>query len=303
MGEIQTDGLRPFREIIGKRFQDVKALASHGSAKFGVARLLQRFPERVELEPSSDHTINVSVGGFFAVERYDGDRLSHRISRPNTTTIIPAGTASSWRADGLVDAFQIYINDRALRDLALEKFDIAPERLKVFDMIEVDDGFLRSLALTLFVEIRDGDINDSMLLDSFYLVLAQHFLRRYTNAAGRAPTPPKSAKSIERWVYDRASRYILDNLHHRFSLDDVTTYAGVPAVRLRECFRSQVGLTPYQFVLQARLARAQEYLSTSKMPIVEIAYSCGFSSQSHMTSAFSSRLGIAPGEFRKGAKS
>ncbi|MEO0362549.1 MAG: helix-turn-helix domain-containing protein [Pseudomonadota bacterium] len=40
-------------------------------------------------------------------------------------------------------------------------------------------------------------------------------------------------------------------------------------------------------------------LSETDASIAEIALACGFSSQSHLTSAFSKRVGAAPGVYRR----
>jgi AraC family transcriptional regulator len=39
-------------------------------------------------------------------------------------------------------------------------------------------------------------------------------------------------------------------------------------------------------------------LTHTQLPIAEIAYVCGFSSQSHMTAHFAKMLGISPGKYR-----
>jgi len=52
-------------------------------------------------------------------------------------------------------------------------------------------------------------------------------------------------------------------------------------------------------VMDLRLARAQERLSQAGSSIVDVAVSCGFASQSHMTSVFRRRLEMTPGAFRR----
>ena len=61
----------------------------------------------------------------------------------------------------------------------------------------------------------------------------------------------------------------------------------------------RTGLSPYRFVTERRLDRARHLLSTSRLPISEIALACGFSSQQHLTSALSAKLGTTPLKIRK----
>lgn len=288
--------LPAFRDVIESRFQYVREVGAYGTDAFSIARLLQRFPDRVRLEASRDHTVNVSVGGSFEVERYDGDKLVHRIGRPDSVTVIPAGLESTWRASGLVDVLQIYLDDGGVRTFAEEQLGFPSERLEVYDLIEQDDPFLRSLAPTLLLEISGDAGGDPLLLDSFRLVLTRHFLRRYTNAGSQRPVVAHTSDSQ---VVARATDYIRQNLDRALRLDDIAASVGVPELRLRACFKARTGMTPYQFVLQARMSRAQELLASDELPISEVAYTCGFSSQSHLTATFSGRLGVTPGEYRR----
>ncbi|MEM7641848.1 MAG: helix-turn-helix transcriptional regulator, partial [Pseudomonadota bacterium] len=58
------------------------------------------------------------------------------------------------------------------------------------------------------------------------------------------------------------------------------------------------GLSPHQFLLRRRIARAKDMLRTSVMPLAEIAVATGFSSQSHMTDVFRQKVGTTPGKYR-----
>jgi AraC family transcriptional regulator len=57
-------------------------------------------------------------------------------------------------------------------------------------------------------------------------------------------------------------------------------------------------MSPYRFVTEKRVERARRMLKTSTLPISEIALACGFSSQQHLTSTLSARLGITPRRIR-----
>ncbi len=292
--------LRPFRAIIADQFESVEELGAHHSSFFSISRQLQRFPDRVDLEPSRDHTINVSMGGCYAVERYRKGRVDRTIERPNAITVIPRGQASSWRAPGLVDVLHIYLDAAALDRFIEREMGAPPDALSVYDAIGWDDEFLRGLAAVLFQEMRQGAHRDGLLLDSFFLVLARHFVRTYTSLrGGRRTTAPRASGLADPKAVDRATRFIHDNLDQNLSFDAVARIAGVSALRLRAAFKATIGQTPHQYMLACRIARAQELLAAGKMPLCEIAYACGFASQSHMTDVFRQKLGVTPGRYRK----
>ena len=62
--------------------------------------------------------------------------------------------------------------------------------------------------------------------------------------------------------------------------------------------KARTGLSPYQFVLHRRIARAQELLTHSDLAISEIAFACGFASQQHLTATLSKKLGNTPRRLR-----
>lgn len=70
---------------------------------------------------------------------------------------------------------------------------------------------------------------------------------------------------------------------------------------LRE-FRSQVGITPYQYVLVRRLRQAALRLQQSDEPILSVALDCGFSDISEFNRRFKKTMGLPPTQFRKKAR-
>ena len=65
-------------------------------------------------------------------------------------------------------------------------------------------------------------------------------------------------------------------------------------------FTKTFGLPPYQYVLQLRLSEAERLLLQADVPIVEVAYLCGFSSQSHLTTTMKRHKHITPAQIRAG---
>jgi transcriptional regulator GlxA family with amidase domain len=64
-------------------------------------------------------------------------------------------------------------------------------------------------------------------------------------------------------------------------------------------FREQTGTTPLQWLLKARVRRAQELLETSRRPIDDIALRCGFDSSVTFRTRFRKVVGLNPSAFRQ----
>ena len=64
-------------------------------------------------------------------------------------------------------------------------------------------------------------------------------------------------------------------------------------------FKSKIGMTPYKFLLELRLAKAKELLLESTFPIEEASRLCGFANSAHLATAFKESEGLSPSEYRK----
>ncbi len=288
------------RAIMEERFESVYELGCYYSERFAVTRLLQRFPERMDMEPPRDHTLNISMGGSFAVEKYHHGRLAGAVDRPNAVTVIQRGQETSWRAPRLVDVLHIYFDSGKLSEFVEREMEIPSSSVFINCALGRADPFLSQIARALFEEVCRATPKDYFLLDSFYHVLARHFVRTYTTALGAHPVCSKKPRIVvDRASVRKAKEYLLGNLSESLSLESVAAHVAMPSVRLRDMFKAETGHTPYQFVLVNRIARAQEILAAGDISLAEVAYACGFASQSHMTGVFRQKLGVTPGRYRK----
>ncbi|SFM19918.1 helix-turn-helix transcriptional regulator [Marinobacter zhejiangensis] len=101
---------------------------------------------------------------------------------------------------------------------------------------------------------------------------------------------------------DTIRRFIMDNLHRKITVQDMANVACLSVSRFHEIFRSLTGVSPHQFLLQIRLEQAIQLLSGSQLPVSEISYRTGFSSQSALTNAMRKHCGTVPSSVRAAAK-
>ncbi|WP_148254262.1 AraC family transcriptional regulator [Aidingimonas lacisalsi] len=94
-------------------------------------------------------------------------------------------------------------------------------------------------------------------------------------------------------------RFIQHHLHKRLTVADLAAEACLSEAHFSECFRTQTGLTPYQYLLQQRLGSARYLLTTTRLPISEVAANTGFANQSALSHAFRRTYGQPPSELRR----
>jgi AraC family transcriptional regulator len=92
--------------------------------------------------------------------------------------------------------------------------------------------------------------------------------------------------------------FIEANLAENISLSELAARAEMPLGTFVRHFRRSTGQSPYAFIIERRLRRAEMLMRESNATIAEIAFACGFSSQSHFTSVFRLRRGATPGAWR-----
>jgi AraC family transcriptional regulator len=69
-------------------------------------------------------------------------------------------------------------------------------------------------------------------------------------------------------------------------------------VQISRQFHHHFGCTVSEYIRRVRIARAQSLLSRRDLELAEIALACGFSDQSHFTTAFRKLTGMPPRRYR-----
>lgn len=88
-------------------------------------------------------------------------------------------------------------------------------------------------------------------------------------------------------------------LEDRILVADLARDAQMTASQFSRSFKAKLGTSPQSYILERRVIRVQDLLEVTSMPLAEMAYETGFSSQAHMTATFAKHFGITPGEYRK----
>lgn len=89
------------------------------------------------------------------------------------------------------------------------------------------------------------------------------------------------------------------NLKQSLSLSTIARHARMSTRTLSRRFSRQVGLSPAQWVAQARVRRAQLLLETTVLPVEHIAAEAGFQSASVLREHFKSLVGVSPVAWRR----
>ena len=109
----------------------------------------------------------------------------------------------------------------------------------------------------------------------------------------------EKVKSSNYAVIQKVINYIKENPTADLSLGTVASMAGFSEVYFHNCFKASTGETLHAYVETQRIKRAAKMLLSTDKTLTEIAYECGFSSQSYFSYAFKRKLGVTPREYAK----
>ena len=90
---------------------------------------------------------------------------------------------------------------------------------------------------------------------------------------------------------------LADQLTGPSALADLAADAGLSRYQLLRAFRAEVGMPPYAWLAQHRVARARVLLEHGRRP-AEAATLTGFADQAHLTRWFRRVVGVTPGMYR-----
>lgn len=108
-----------------------------------------------------------------------------------------------------------------------------------------------------------------------------------------AGTDMRTAGGTARLVQDM----LASQLHQPPSLAEIAVEAGQSRYQVLRSFRSEVGMPPYAWLAQYRVARARVLLERG-CGLAETAASTGFADQAHLTRWFRRVVGVTPGVYR-----
>jgi AraC family transcriptional regulator len=175
---------------------------------------------------------------------------------------------------------------RVAAELALDmdRIDLTVQR-------GITDPTFRHIAMALRAGVQSGAALDRMYGEALSTALAVHLLREYDAAVLERK---RLYGELPREKLVRAVEYIRDHLDTDLTVAGIAQAVGMSPYHFTRLFKESTGRTPYQYVVDARVKKAKELLTTGKFTISEAAFHVGFADQSHLTRHFKRVFGLPP---------
>ena len=90
--------------------------------------------------------------------------------------------------------------------------------------------------------------------------------------------------------------YIYENYAEPVTLEDIAKAADISRSEAGRCFRTYMGCSPIDALIQYRLQMAHRLLSERTQTLQQISYTCGFNSTNYFSRQFKKKYGYAPSQ-------
>jgi len=162
----------------------------------------------------------------------------------------------------------------------------------------VDRGLITSGGITagidLALAIVAEDHGKALALEvAKVLLVARHRQGGQTPYGPLLAAVPRDGSAIA-----RVQAYIVDHIDQAFTVQKMADLVAMSARNFARTFQREVGITPLQYLQNARIDQARKLLEGSDLPLKVVAAQCGFGSDRHMRKVFCERIGMTPAQYR-----
>ncbi|MCQ6257753.1 helix-turn-helix domain-containing protein [Pseudomonas sp. Q11] len=98
--------------------------------------------------------------------------------------------------------------------------------------------------------------------------------------------------------FTKVAEYINRRISSSIHVGELASIAAQSHFHFTRTFKARTGQSPHAYILEHRVRRAEYMLAESTLGLAQISQECGFSSQSHFSTAFKQHIGITPGQYR-----
>jgi AraC-like DNA-binding protein len=237
-----------------------------------------------------EFSVGVCTDGL---ERIDYRGSAH-VSGPGSVVVVEPGEAHTGMPAALEGfTYRVFYPSPTL---FVELADLPPDRPPRFGQLVFHDPELAIRLIEAHAALGGGA--EPLRADSQLVELLAALVRRHAVPARSAsrllagPSGPRR-RTVARAVRDR----LADQMTNPPTLAEIAADLRLSRYQLLRAFRAEVGMPPYAWLAQHRVARARALLAGGGRP-AEVASQVGFADQAHLTRWFRRVLGVTPGTFR-----
>lgn len=213
--------------------------------------------------------------------------------KAGTVSVIDLRDSPQCEFRGHFDALQFYIPSSALTELAdgHGARRVATLRWKRDEPDPIVTGLSQSLLIA-----SENQRSNGLLIEQLSLSLMTHFAEAY---GGMQHLAGARVGALAAWQERRAKEIMHAKFAADLSIAQVAEECRLTPSHFARAFRRATGVAPHRYLMKLRVEKAKQLLIRPDLSLEEIAASCGFGGQSHLTRVFGQLAGVTPGTWRR----
>ncbi len=116
---------------------------------------------------------------------------------------------------------------------------------------------------------------------------------------GEAAVVPPSLRRADRDRAHAAAQLVEARYAEPLGLAELAAAVGTSPFHFLRAFRTELGLTPHQYLVRTRLRHTLRLLATTELPVTEVALAVGYGDLSNFLRTFRAAVGRSPGAWRR----
>ncbi len=229
--------------------------------------------------------------------RIEGSKPERTLIGPRRICLTPGEASTEWSHNGNPEILHVYLRQSLYEGAVSEIYGCDGASAELVPRFAMLDPLLEQLMIAIASALRDGSASDGLYIDSIAQMMAVHLARNHSTRS--RPVKLMTPKPIAGWKMRRLIDFIEEHLDGDLSLEAMAHEVDISPLYLARAFKAAVHQSPHQYVLSRRIERAKELLRNTDLPIVDVALSVGFSSQSHLSHWFLRQVGVSPAAYRR----
>ena len=210
--------------------------------------------------------------------------------------LYPAGISGFTEWQNIDKTLHLAIEPNFLQEIVIKTESLNSDRLELLPVLKQRDRTIAKLAQLFLTEMRSEGLGSQLYLESVSSALGVYLLRNYSVFK---PTFRQHKGGLSNYKLRQTIDYIQANLDKKLSLKVMAQQVDMSRYYFAAQFKQAMGTSPYQYVVEQRVAKAKKLLSQKERSLAQIALECGFASQSHFNKVFRQYVGTTPKHYRQ----
>lgn len=268
-----------------------------GSYGFTLIRINQESHEKY-VPPVSDIVLRLVVGGALTSSSVDyGDGPIALSGKKGSFYVAPADAGAQWRSEGTHELLMLAVDRPRVHELLSFGGEISQDDpLRALYGRDIFNATLANFLDGIWRECSRGGPGEALMVDGLFMAMLGTLAR--LSSEGERPEKQARPPRLDARLIARVADYVDANLGRTIVIRELAEIACLSPFHFSRCFREAAGVSPHRFVTERRIDASKRMLGDPTIALAQVAFACGFSSQSHFNRVFRQFVGASPGAYR-----